>query len=104
MNNNATLRKNLDAILARLPAEKDAWEKKRTSVREDFLKEVGADSGVEKAPVPPPSKDGGPKPPLPQAAVAGEPKSGSEDDAVLVDAGGPTAGGAAKSKKKKAKK
>lgn len=40
MVNNAIVRKRLDDILSRAPAEKEWWEKRREEIRTDLMKEL----------------------------------------------------------------
>jgi translocation protein SEC66 len=47
MYNNATVRKRLDDILAQTDAEKEWWEKRRESIRTDFMKELGEEEKAE---------------------------------------------------------
>jgi translocation protein SEC66 len=69
-------------VQSQLEAEKTWWEGRRAGIQSEFMKELESDE----------------KPPdtIPQR------KNGSDDDAVLVEAGGPA--GAQGGKKKKAKK
>jgi len=66
----------MEELQAQTTSEKEWWEKKRASIQSNFMKEL----------------DEGPK----------SPQRGSDDDAVLVEAGGPAVGqqGSAKKKKK----
>jgi translocation protein SEC66 len=41
MYNNGNLRKSLNEILDQTDAEKEWWEKRRETIRSDFLKELG---------------------------------------------------------------
>lgn len=75
---NTVLRKRLDEIQAQTEAEKEWWEKRRSTIQQDFMKEL--DEG-EKAP----------------------PSVGSEDEPVLVEQDTPSATPSG-SKKKKGKK
>jgi len=81
MANNDLLRKRTDEIQAQAASERAWWDKKRAGIQSDFMKEL----------------DGPAKP-----ATPGE-KGASDEDAVLVEAGGPAAG-AKSGKKKKGKK
>jgi len=69
MAQNTHIRDSLAEILAKAPGEKEWWEKRKAAIKDDFMKELD------------------------------EEKAKSEDDAVLVDAGGP-AGSVGKSAKK----
>jgi len=85
MNQNRILKERMVEIQAQLESEKAWWQNKRAGIQSDFMKELEADS----------------KPPA-------EPKKtvGSDDDAVLVDVGGPAQaqGSGGSIKKKKGKK
>ncbi|KAI1661385.1 Sec62/63 complex, subunit Sec66 [Daldinia decipiens] len=72
---NTMLRKRLEEIESRAEADKKWWEKRRETIQKDFMKELDEDSST-------------------KGSV-----KGSDDDAVLVDSGSPSA-----SKKKKGKK
>jgi translocation protein SEC66 len=93
MANNDMLKERLGAILATVPREKAAWEARRESMREGFMRELeggkaGAGDAVENR----------------KELVT---KGSSDEDAVIVDAaavGGGGSGGGGKSKKKKGKK
>ena len=43
MINNIALRKKLGDILAKSDAEKEWWERRRETIRTDFMKEIDAD-------------------------------------------------------------
>ena len=88
MANNQMMRKRLDEIQLQVTAEKDWWEKRKATIQSDFMKELDADAKLkdEKEKV--------------------ERKS-SDDDAVLVESGGPAStpgAGQGKSGKRKGKK
>lgn len=72
------LRKSLQVIQDKAPAEKEWWEKRRAAVSEGFMKELDEEK-------------------------TGAGKAGSEEDGVLVDSNTP-AGTPSGSKKKKGKK
>jgi translocation protein SEC66 len=72
------LRKKLDDIQSRVTAEKEWWEKRRASIQNEFMKELGD------------SKNTG--------------KVGSEDDGVLVDSNTPAGTPSSGSRKKKGRK
>jgi len=83
---NTILRKRLDEIQSQTQAEKEWWERRRTSIQTDFLRELDSgSSGVAKAAVP-------------------VTKSIIDEDTVLVEGGGPTANEKGSTRKKKAKK
>ncbi|KAI7522098.1 hypothetical protein KC316_g19315, partial [Hortaea werneckii] len=76
MNQNRILRERLDEIRAQLPSERTWWDQKRAGIQSEFMKELELD---------------GQQPAEAENKSAGEKKTGSsDDDAVLVDAGGPT--------------
>jgi translocation protein SEC66 len=75
------LRKRLDEIQAQTDAEKEWWEKRRATISEGFMQELGSEKAA--------------------AAAKG---AGSEEDAVLVDANTPAGTPAGQGKKKKGKK
>jgi translocation protein SEC66 len=77
---NTQLRKRLDEIQSQATAEKEWWEKKRATIQSEFMKEL----------------DGIPTTP----AKSSTGKAGSDEDAILVESGGPAVG----SMKKKSKK
>ncbi|KAI7132280.1 hypothetical protein D0864_08324 [Hortaea werneckii] len=102
MNQNRILRERLDEIRAQLPSERTWWDQKRAGIQSEFMKELELD---------------GQQPAEAENKSAGEKKTGSsDDDAVLVDAGGPTqaqgqgggesggGGGGGGAKKRKGKK
>ncbi|KAI9710074.1 MAG: translocation protein S66 [Bogoriella megaspora] len=82
---NQFLRKRLDEIRSQVPLEKEWWEKRKATIQSDFMKELDDDAKAKEEP-------------------KTERKS-SDDDAVLVESGGPaSATGQSKNKQKKAKK
>jgi translocation protein SEC66 len=83
---NTILRKRLDEIQSQTQAEREWWERRRTSIQTDFLRELDSgSSGVAKAAVP-------------------VTKNIIDEDTVLVEGGGPTANEKGSTRKKKAKK
>ncbi|KAF2723239.1 hypothetical protein K431DRAFT_292631 [Polychaeton citri CBS 116435] len=87
INQNILLKKAAADIQVQLDSERAWWDRKKTGIQSDFMKELEQDTQESSVKSP----DGLGK------------KSGSDDDAVLVDAGGPvgTQGGAKKKKGKK---
>jgi len=87
MNQNILIKQRTTEIQAQLDSEKAWWEKKRTGIQSDFMKEIEGSDGK------------------PTASAQQKKTGSSDDDAVLVDAGGPDeaqgGGGAAKKKGKK---
>lgn len=82
INQNDILKQRTAEIQVQLDAEKEWWEKKREGVRSDFMKEIEGDE----------------KPAETQR------KTGSDDDAVLVEAEDSAPQGGGGGKKKKGKK
>lgn len=97
------LKKRLDGIFTTLPQEKAAWEARRQSMREGFMKELEGEKAMPAAEAVEGRKE----------ALA---KGSSDEDAVIVEKGGHAVasnaagvgggggGGGGKSKKKKGKK
>lgn len=77
---NIMFRQKLDDIQSQSEAEIEWWKNRRASIQDEFMKELDTESG----------------------APAKISKPGSDEDAVLVDGGGPAATGSIR--KKKAKK
>ncbi|KAI2468030.1 Sec62/63 complex, subunit Sec66 [Annulohypoxylon bovei var. microspora] len=77
---NTMLRTKLDEIEERAGADKEWWEKRRETIKKDFMKELDEESST-------------------KGSV-----KGSDDDAVLVDSGTPASTPGGGSKKKKGKK
>jgi translocation protein SEC66 len=94
MANNDMLKKRLNSIFTTLPAEKAAWEARRESMREGFMKELEGEKTA-------PNTDAaeGKK----ESTTA---KGSSDEDAVTVEKGGDalSANAGGKNKKKKNKK
>lgn len=90
MTTNALLRKRLDEIQAQAKSDREWWDKKRAATRAEFMKEIEADAATTRS-----------------GSLAPE-KLGSDEDTVLVEAGGPASGaaggGRGSNKKKKGKK
>jgi translocation protein SEC66 len=78
---NKALRDRLEEVEAQTERDKEWWEKRRASVKTEFMKELDMEES-EKAPI----------------------KAGSEDEPVLVDTDTPSATPSGASKKKKGKK
>lgn len=89
MAQNNHIRERLSEILSTAKEEREWWEKRKAAIQSDFMKELDDD----KAKSPPESSYGG--------SVRGG-RVGSDDDTVMVEAGGP-AEKTGKGKKKKAK-
>lgn len=86
MVHNAQLREKLAEIQARGKIQKERWDKERENTRVQFLKELENDSANA------------------ETAKTGGEKTGSDEDAVLVDGGGPGTPGGKGVKKRKGKK
>jgi translocation protein SEC66 len=82
INQNALLKTRISEMQAELDADKTWWENKRAGIQSQFMKELEGDEEDAKA------------------AVAGR----SEDDAVIVEAGGPAQSQGSGGGKKKGKK
>jgi translocation protein SEC66 len=85
MASNQMIRNRMDELQAQKDSERQWWDLRKASIESDFMKELDGDAAPAKAPAAPASR-------------------ASDDDAVLVEAGGPAdKGQSAKNKKKKAK-
>lgn len=88
MVNNTLLRKKLEEIQAQGKADRVWWDREKASIQSNFMKEL--DNETRSTSV---------------VKSAKLEKGGSDEDAVLVEAGGPTAAGATGGvRKKKGKK
>ncbi|KAH0565725.1 hypothetical protein GP486_000889 [Trichoglossum hirsutum] len=98
MASNAIIRKRVDDIQAQAKAETDWWEKKRSTIQSEFMKELYEGSEDPAASSSTPQKST-------TAASTSTAQGGSDEDTVFVEGGGPAAQGAkASAKKKKGKK
>ena len=89
MVNNTLLRKKLEEIQAQGKADRVWWDREKASIQSNFMKELDNETRSATSVV----------------KSAKLEKGGSDEDAVLVEAGGPTAAGATGSvRKKKGKK
>jgi translocation protein SEC66 len=82
MNQSNIIKERIAELQAQLPAEKAWWENKRAGIQSDLMKELEADGNG-------------------KAVEPVQRKVGSDDDAVLVEAGGPANAQGGKKKKKK---
>jgi translocation protein SEC66 len=82
---NSVVRRKVEEVQAQAKAEREWWDEKRATIKTEFLKEL--DGGLETK----------------KSALASD-RPGSEDDAVLVEAGRPESSGRGTTKKKKGKK
>jgi translocation protein SEC66 len=87
MAQNTQLRERLNEILSTAPAEKTWWDERKATIQSDFMKELD-DEKTEKAA---------------ELAAKAPGKVGSDDDAVIVESGGPADKAGKGSKKKKGK-
>lgn len=85
---NDTMHKKIEHLQAKGKEDRDWWDKERASIQSKFMKELNEE------------------PAATVTAKAGE-KTGSDEDAVLVEGGGPAASGSTSkgsAKKRKGKK
>ncbi|KAF2281192.1 translocation protein-like protein sec66 [Westerdykella ornata] len=87
MAQNANLREHLSEILSTAKSEREWWDQRRATLQDELLKELDEEKKSEEKKVP-----------IIDASVS----KGSDDEAVLVESGGPADKGA-KAKKKKGK-
>lgn len=86
---NALLRKRIEEIQSQTQSEKEWWEQRRAAIQSDFMRELdSAPEATEKQP---------------KVSMLGD-KVVSDEDAVLIEGGGPTAGGKGGGRKRKGKK
>lgn len=81
---NAAFKKRLDEIQAKAPADKQWWEKRRASIQS----ELGIEDTTSKMPVP----------------VISRSLGGSDENAILIEGGGPPVSDKGSIRKKKGKK
>lgn len=91
MAQNALIRQRVAELQAQAKIDREWWDKKKASIQSEFMKELDADSAK-----------------LKPIAAAGD-KFGSDEDAVLVEGGGPASTGSVAgtkggTKKRKGKK
>lgn len=94
MAQNTHIRDRLSEILGTTQSEREWWDKRKATIQSDFMKELD----IEKEKSPSESSFAGSLKGAARTPVA----AGSDDDAVLVEAGGP-ADKSNKAKKKKGK-
>lgn len=85
MMNHAIIRGRIEEVQAQAKAEREWWDKRRARIESDFMKELDGTASATKPTTP------------------GE-KVGSDEDAVIVEGGGPAAAGKGSTRKKKGKK
>jgi translocation protein SEC66 len=106
MANNYTVRKRYEEVQAHAKSEREWWDRKRAATQAEFMKELDEGSAAissKASAVTMPARGVSPAP----VTLAAGAERGSDEDAVLVDAGGPTTpglGGGKSGKKKKGKK
>ncbi|KAL8699079.1 MAG: hypothetical protein Q9201_006209 [Fulgogasparrea decipioides] len=93
IHHNAILREKLNAIQAQGRADREWWDQEKATIQSNFMKELGEGEKENAKP----------------AAAPGTDKVGSDEDAVIVEGGGPASSGAATGskggpKKRKGKK
>jgi translocation protein SEC66 len=84
---NQRIKKGLDEVQAQAEVDKEWWEKRRASISDEFMKELDAE-GPTRGP----------------ASNKATSKGSDEDEAVLVESGGPEVQHGQSKKKKKGKK
>lgn len=91
------IRKRMDELQAQTQAEKEWWERRKGEIQTNFMKELDDEKSAVTSPTV--STKGS------VASPTGTGKSGSDEDAVMVEAGGPkdSQGGGGGKKKKKGK-
>ena len=87
MANNAIIRKRVDELQAQAKVDREWWDKRRASIKTDFMKEL--DEGTPATPAPITSG------PVSRPTTSGGEKVNSDDDTVLVEGGGPGVTGSA---------
>ena len=88
MASNTVLRKRIEEIQSQTLSEREWWEQRRATIQSEFERDLDKPlEEVEKSKVSTPAE-----------------KGGSDEDTVLVEGGGPTAGGKPSLKKRKSKK
>ncbi|KAB8302262.1 hypothetical protein EYC80_005703 [Monilinia laxa] len=85
---NTMFRKALDDVQAKTESEKQWWEKRRASIQSEFMKELDEEAGAKASKVTSPTKS---------TSVV------SDEDAILVQGGGPTASEPGSPNRKKSK-
>lgn len=92
MVNNTLIRSKVTAIQSKTQSEREWWDKERASIQSQFMKELDEETAAAEA-----GKEKGP--------AAGESnRVGSDEDAVLVEGGGPGSAAGKGAKKRKGKK
>lgn len=81
MVNNAIIREKVAETQAKAKADRDWWDKERANIQSNFMKELD-DADVSKG----------------TTSASGNERPGSDEDAVLVEGGGPASSGSAAGK------
>ncbi len=98
---NGMLRKRIDELQSQTKSEKEWWDQRRATIQTDFMKELDQGTTTTKVDGASFTKQ---KPNIPAMDSKAD-RPTSDEDTVVVEGGGPTAGGSIKgSKKKKSKK
>ncbi|KAI4116004.1 MAG: hypothetical protein LQ345_003505 [Seirophora villosa] len=84
MHHNAILREKITSIQARGKRDREWWHQEKATIQSNFMKELGDDEKENAKP----------------ATVPGTDKGGSDEDAVIVEGGGPAAPGSSRKKRK----
>ncbi len=85
MMNHNIIRQKISELQAQAKVEREWWDKRRASIQSDFMKELDESAGSSKPTTP------------------GE-RIGSDEDAVIVEGGGPAVAGKGSTRKRKGKK
>ena len=88
MVNNISIREKVAEIQAKAKPDRERWDKERANIQSQFMKELDADADAKTA----------------SAAGGVSDKVNSDEDAVLVEGGGPASSGSKGGKKKKSGK
>ncbi|KAL8718523.1 MAG: hypothetical protein Q9225_004353 [Loekoesia sp. 1 TL-2023] len=88
MHHNAILRAKLNDIQAKGKRDREWWDQEKATIQSNFMKELGEDEKENAKP----------------AATSGADKAASDEDAVLVEGGGPAASGVSSGSKGAGKK
>lgn len=88
MHMNTVFRERVDKLQGTAKEERELWDRKKSTIQEDFMKELEQETGAKK----------------PAGSGLETPASVDDDDAVLVESGGPAASSGVGKKKKKGKK
>ncbi|KAL8963036.1 MAG: hypothetical protein Q9193_000653 [Seirophora villosa] len=84
MHHNAILREKITSIQASGKRDREWWHQEKATIQSNFMKELGDDEKENAKP----------------ATMPGTDKGGSDEDAVIVEGGGPAAPGSSRKKRK----